>query len=104
MDQPEYFFTTSCRDDDVPEGTVELVMINVLEEHAGAGIGQALMEEVERHWRRLGAETAVLWVLVDNESARGFYARLGWLPDGASGEYEVPGAAIPQLRLRKRIR
>ena len=35
--------------------------------------------------------------------AQGFHARLGWLPDGATGEYAVPGATIPQLRLRKRL-
>jgi GNAT superfamily N-acetyltransferase len=95
--------TALARDDDLAPGTVELVMINVLEEYAGQGVGRALMERVETHWRAIGATVAVLWVLAGNERARGFYARLGWLPDGATGEYAVPGANIPQLRLRKRL-
>ncbi len=93
----------STRDEDLPPGTVELVMINVLEAWAGQGVGRALMETVEGHWHEIGADTAVLWVLTGNDRARRFYARLGWSPDGATGEYEVPGAAIPQLRLRKRL-
>ena len=78
-------------------------MINVLEEYAGQGVGQALMAAVEAHWRQLGVEVAMLWVLTGNQRARSFYARLGWEPDGATGEYDVPGAALPQLRLRKRF-
>lgn len=95
--------TAPTRDRDLPPATAELVMINVLEEHSGQGVGRALMEAVEEHWRRIGAEAAVLWVLTGNHRARSFYARLGWTPDGATGEYEVPGAAIPQLRLRKHL-
>ena len=91
------------RDEDAPPGAAELVMINVLEEYAGLGLGRALMETVEAHWRELGVEVAVLWVLTDNVRARAFYAHLGWLPDGRTGQYEVPGAAVPMLRLRKRL-
>jgi GNAT superfamily N-acetyltransferase len=91
------------RDGDLPPGAVELVMINVLEAWAGRGVGRALMGTVEGHWREIGADTAVLWVLTGNGRARQFYARLGWLPDGATGDYELPGAAIPQMRLRKRL-
>ncbi len=95
--------TAPTRDEDIPPETAELVMINVLEEHAGQGVGRALMETVERHWHGIGAEAAVLWVLADNDRARAFYTRLGWVPDGATGTYEVPGAAIPQLRMAKRL-
>lgn len=96
--------TAATRDEDVPPATAELVMINVLEEHAGRGVGRALMAAVEGHWRGIGASLAVLWVLTGNERAQGFYARLGWAVDGATGDYEVPGAAIPQLRMRKPLR
>jgi GNAT superfamily N-acetyltransferase len=90
-----------ARDEDAPPGAAELVMINVIEEYARQGVGRALMETVEEHWRALGVEVAVLWVLADNDRARSFYARLGWLPDGATGQYELPGVSLPQLRLRK---
>jgi GNAT superfamily N-acetyltransferase len=96
--------TAPTRDEDLPPGTAELVMINVLEEHAGQGVGRALMEVVEGHWGEIGADAAVLWVLADNDRARRFYARLGWGTDGATGVYEVPGATIPQMRMSKRLR
>ena len=67
-----------ARDGDAPPGAAELVMINVLEEHAGRGVGRALMEAVEGHWREIDAETAVLWVLTGNERARaGSVPRVG---------------------------
>ena len=91
------------RDADLPAGIAELVMINVLREHAGQGVGRALMGTVEGYWRERGVPAAVLWVLTANEVARAFYARLGWTPDGATGVYEVPGAGIPQMRLAKRL-
>ena len=57
--------------------TAELVMINVLEDCAGQGVGRTLMETAEEHWRTIGAPAAVLWVLADNEPARRFYANAG---------------------------
>lgn len=95
--------TAPTRDEDIPPETAELVMINVLEDHAGQGVGRTLMQTAEEHWRKIGARAAVLWVLADNERARAFYTRLGWEPDGASGTYEVPGAALPTVRLAKRL-
>jgi GNAT superfamily N-acetyltransferase len=93
----------ATRDEDLPPGTAELVMINVLEEHAGRGVGRALLGAVEEHWLERGADLAVLWVLAGNDRARAAYDGLGWVPDGATGDYEVGGITIQQLRLRKHL-
>jgi GNAT superfamily N-acetyltransferase len=91
------------RDDDLDAGVVELHMINVLEEHIGRGVGQALMAAVEADWRARDYEQAVLWVLEANERALRFYARRGWERDGVTRMIEMGGAALPGLRMAKRL-
>lgn len=93
----------ATRDQDLPPETGELVMINVLEEHAGRGVGRALLEAVEGHWRASGTSDAVLWVLAENTRARAAYERLGWVADGNSAPYEVGGVTLTQVRLHKRL-
>ncbi len=44
----------------------------------GRGIGKQLMSEAESWARRRGASSIELWVYEFNESARGFYQRLGY--------------------------
>jgi GNAT superfamily N-acetyltransferase len=48
--------------------------------------------------RARGAEAATLWVFTANHAARSFYARFGFVPDGAEGVDECTG--VDELRLR----
>jgi GNAT superfamily N-acetyltransferase len=95
--------TSAARDDDLETGTVELVMINVLEEHAGQGVGGALLATVEEGWRADDVRRAVLWVLESNDRARAVYEHLGWSPDGAQRDLDIDGTPVAELRLGKRI-
>jgi GNAT superfamily N-acetyltransferase len=52
----------------------------------GTGVAQALLDAV------LGDRPASLWVLEDNLRARGFYARNGFVADGARDWYADLGA------------
>ena len=78
-------------------------MINVLREHVGCGIGQALMAAVEADWRACDSRRAILWVLEANERALRFYARGGWEREGPTRMIEMGGASLPGLRMAKRL-
>jgi len=57
-----------------------------------------LMVEALRQLAEYGEPRAVLWVLADNEVARGFYERGGWRPDGATRVEPVNDKPVPQVR------
>ncbi|MBM7503871.1 GNAT family N-acetyltransferase [Agromyces aurantiacus] len=63
------------RDADAPRD-LELEGLYVLDEYHGAGVGQALLDEV------LGDRPAYLWALADNPRAHAFYRRNGFALDG----------------------
>lgn len=73
------------RDDDggTPQ---ELYALYVRAAYWGTGLGQRLWEAVRP------VEPCSLWVLEDNARARGFYARNGFVADGARELYEDLGA------------
>ncbi|WP_347355067.1 GNAT family N-acetyltransferase [Intrasporangium sp.] len=84
------------RDDDVPTEW-ELYAINLLARTHGTGLADKLLG------RALGDRGATLWVAADNRRARAFYARHGFVPDGAHKEH--PGSGAPEIRmLRSRWR
>ena len=64
------------RDDDL-DLPVELYALYVRRARWGTGLGRELLQAV------LGDAASSLWVFRDNARARGFYARHGYLPDGA---------------------
>lgn len=68
------------RDPDTPAST-ELYAIYVRAAWWGTGLGQRLWDAVRPE------EPCSLWVLEDNARARGFYARNGFVPDGARELY-----------------
>lgn len=57
--------------------------LGVRPEHWGEGLARAAVD-------RLPAGVRRLWVLADNDRARGCYAHLGWSPTGRSGTAEWP--------------
>ena len=63
--------------DESPVRERQLWFIYLLASAQGSGAGQALLDEV------LGAEPTSLWVLESNARARAFYARNGFVADGA---------------------
>lgn len=90
------------RDEDLPEGSVELLSIYLLEDHVGTGVGSALLEAAEDAWRKAGAEYAVLWVMEGNARTIRFYERHGWKADGESrGEQVAEGTTVPVVRYVK---
>ncbi len=67
----------------------------------GLGVGRRLLAEADARFRRDGVGEATLWVFAANAPALGFYARLGWQPDGA--QRVEPQFGEPELRLRRPV-
>lgn len=61
----------------------ELMALYVDPACVGSGVGSSLMRAARGRLRAVGVTDAVLWVLDANASARRFYERDGWRPDGA---------------------
>lgn len=83
-----------ARDEDVPDGTGELLMIYALEEVWGTGVGHSLHEAAVDRLRNAGHTEAILWMMSGNRRAASFYEAHGWQPDGTTrdrrfGEVEV---------------
>ncbi|MGI9623320.1 MAG: GNAT family N-acetyltransferase [Acidimicrobiales bacterium] len=71
---------------------VELMSMWVAPEARGTGVGDALVEAVERWARELGAESVALSVKVDNRPAIRLYERKGFArasTPARDGEYEM---------------
>jgi GNAT superfamily N-acetyltransferase len=81
-----------ARDDDAPAAE-ELYTVYVLAELHGTGAGQAVVERV------LADRPASVWVFEDNPRARGFYGKLGFVPDGARHLDEVGGTPVYEMRM-----
>lgn len=85
-------------------GLGEIWAIDVDPVAQGRGVGRALMGSAMDELATRGFAEAILWVFEANTPARGFYERLGWVPDGASKPYEIGGAAPIEVRYRKGLR
>jgi len=79
---------------DEEPGVMQLGAIHVDPEYIGAGVGRLLMRDALEH---LG-EHAVLWVLEQNDRARRFYERGGWIFDGTARDETMGGVLTHQLR------
>jgi len=64
----------------------------------GLGLGRDLLTAARVRLRAEGFDAATLWVFAGNTSAREFYARQGWTPDG--GERVESAYRLPEVRLR----
>jgi GNAT superfamily N-acetyltransferase len=58
------------------------------------GVGRALHDDVLARQRAGGCERCHLWVLEDNDRARRFYERLGWVENGTSRVVPFPPKPI----------
>jgi GNAT superfamily N-acetyltransferase len=86
--------------DGAPADTVKLFQFHVDPGHWRRGIGTGLHAACVEEWQADGKRAAVLDLHVDNERARAFCSRQGWVPDP-----EHPLAADDHhLRLRFSVR
>lgn len=75
----------------------EVWAIYVLPRLIGAGVGRALMDACLAHLE--GYPRVVVWTLRDNPIAHPFYARVGFVADGATRPQVLAGVALPEVRL-----
>lgn len=57
----------------------QVVTLSVLPEHRGAGVGTAIMNEVDRQLAALGIHSVEIDVMHGNDRAREFYERRGYV-------------------------
>lgn len=85
-----------------PESEAEVSTLYVDPSAQGLGLGARLLDAVVDHLLDIGFVDVRLWVLRDNQAARRFYERRGWVADG--GEQSVPlhgpDVALDEVRYR----
>lgn len=80
-----------------PDVPLHLYAINVRRAYLGTGVGQRLLDAV------LADRNAFLWVFQDNHRARAFYARNGFVPDGAEQAEDFFGGLV-EIRMVRQAR
>lgn len=86
----------------IEAGTVELAGIVVLADHAGRGIGTALVEAAVEQARREGYASMLVKTETSNHRARAFYEKLGFDVDGVEKE-PVDSTMVEVWRLSRRL-
>jgi ribosomal protein S18 acetylase RimI-like enzyme len=57
----------------------QVVTLSVLPSHRGAGVGTAIMDEVDRQLAAIGVDNVEIDVMQGNDRARAFYERRGYV-------------------------
>lgn len=86
------------REGEVRTAEAELYAIYVDPDRLASGVGRALLRESVARCTAAGHGRMLLWVLRENASARRFYEKAGFAPDGAEEPFEVHGAEVPEVR------
>jgi GNAT superfamily N-acetyltransferase len=86
---------------DVVTELAELYAIYVDPPRQGCGAGTAVHDALLAALAEQGYSEVALWVLVDNEPGRRWYARRGWTPDGAVAMWSAGDSILPELRMRR---
>ena len=73
----------AARDNDLPEGTGELIGLYFDPDYIGKGYGHQAVDWVKRELKTKGFSTMILWVLDKNDRAKYFYEKAGLRPEGA---------------------
>lgn len=77
------FLTISvARDDDLKESFYEIVGLYLIPENIGAGYGKRTMDWIKKEIKNRGYDKISLWVLEENNRARRFYEKAGFVTDG----------------------
>lgn len=80
----------------------QLYALNVHPDAWGAGVGSELL--VATHARLVAwTDEAILWVHPDNDRARRFYERHGWVVTEDTQEEEILGVRVPEVRYRRSL-
>lgn len=82
-------------------GKSEVYALHVAPERWAGGVGRHLIAGTEAALPP-GADLT-LWVLEQNQRARGFYRAVGFLPNGADKQIVVGGVSLREIRLAKKI-
>ena len=62
-----------------------------------------MLSASESRLAELGFDKALLWVLVTNTRARGFYERQGWSVGGPIQLEEIGGVQVTEMRYEKSL-
>jgi GNAT superfamily N-acetyltransferase len=89
-----------ARDIDDP-AVGEITGLYVHPRHWRRGIGRALVDAAAAELRDQGCDVMAVWTYEAGPTGRGFYAALGFAPDGARKIDERTG--VPEVRLRARL-
>lgn len=76
----------------------EVISIYFLPQYMGRGYGTLLMQAVLAELKNIGYQSCCLWVLEENERARHFYEKMGFVSDGISMEQEIGGKRLREMR------
>jgi ribosomal protein S18 acetylase RimI-like enzyme len=98
-----YAFVTPSDDEDLPPGTAEVESIYVMEDVAGTGIAQGLMDAALARARAERCSVVSLWVRAENPRARRFYEKVGFRLDGAERTRQHPTLPIDIHEVRYRL-
>lgn len=83
-------------------GKSEIYALHVAPERWAGGFGRHLLAGTEAALPP-GADLT-LWVLEQNQRARGFYRAVGFLPDGTDKQIVVGSVSLREIRLAKKTR
>lgn len=86
------------RDPDADGQTGELEALYLDPECWRQGLGRLLHDHALTQLWRDGYGVATLWVLRSNHAARRFYAKAGWVPDGAAKTDAVGEVPLDEVR------
>lgn len=81
----------------------ELWAMYVDPDHWGSGAGYALMQATMSELRSKNYNPAFLWVLTENDRARRFYERQGWVSDDVTKDFEIRGVVVSETRYSCRV-
>jgi GNAT superfamily N-acetyltransferase len=95
------FATIASAQDDDRKNAAELSALYVDPDSWGRRMGAALESAARDSLVQLGYRNAILWVLVGNARAIGFYESQGWENDDASRQAEVWGISVAEIRFAR---
>ena len=95
-------FAGPPEDDQLPEGTGEVLAVYVLSDWQGRGVGRALLERLTSDLRAHGYRSAILWTLRDRRATRRFYEANGWEFDGTEESLDWHGP-VHLVRYARRL-
>src|SRR3954454_10144867 len=79
----------------------ELAALYVSPERWRSGVGLGLVAAARQQLLAFGYREAVLWMLSGNSRAEKFYARDGWVKDGAQRVVSLWDVTVEELRFRR---